>query len=212
MDGSLPMLGLGTESTWDDIREEVQQEMSARDVEIIDEITHPTTTTTDATSIETLSKVRTALDEIIEKTPTQQQQQQQTQAQQSSEQTTTFQKAKSAILMLARIFNALPMFSYEVAKRAGVSERTARAALVFATVGDYFVPVVFSAAVVVTATIIRPAAPVDVTLDLIRGIRSRVSDIARITGSVPPPPPPSVVPPQPQQSPTPPWPAVEDWH
>ena len=63
--------------------------------------------------------------------------------------------------MLARIFNALPMFSYEVAKRAGVSERTARAALVIATVGDYFVPVMFSAAVVVTATIIRPAPPVE---------------------------------------------------
>ena len=193
MDGSLPLLGFGCESTWDDIREEATREIGEKEIKMIEEITKVAETTPEATSVETLSKVRAALDEIVEKniqvsiaapsTSTTTTTTTTEQVSSSSSTSSGIQKAKSALLTLARVINALPMFSYEVAKRAGVSERTARAALVFATVGDYFIPVVFSAAVVVTATIIRPSSPVDTVTDLIRGIRSRVVEIARNTGS-----------------------------
>eukprot|EP00727_Mastigamoeba_balamuthi_P007206 m51a1_g3105 hypothetical protein (388) ;mRNA; f:126433-128435 len=87
-------------------------------------------------------------------------------------------KAKSAALAVARVVNALPFFSYEVAKRTGLGEEAARAALLVATVGDYFVPVVFSAAVIVASTAVRPMAPVEAVRDIVAALRAKVATAA----------------------------------
>eukprot|EP01105_Mastigella_eilhardi_P018887 TRINITY_DN4408_c0_g1_i2.p3 TRINITY_DN4408_c0_g1~~TRINITY_DN4408_c0_g1_i2.p3 ORF type:complete len:112 (-),score=37.75 TRINITY_DN4408_c0_g1_i2:71-406(-) len=111
--------------------------------------------------------------------------------------------------MVARVVNFLPMLSYEVARRTGLGENVARSALVLATVGDSFVPCVFSVGVIAASAIVRPMAPVETVQDALRSIRTKVDHLQQRKQlqreSTPQP----EKPPQPEQ---PPQPEREDWY
>ncbi|KAH3756387.1 hypothetical protein Pelo_11807 [Pelomyxa schiedti] len=89
------------------------------------------------------------------------------------------QNVKSALVSVMKIANALPFVAYEVAKRTGLGENVAMSALVIATVGDCFIPTVFSLGVIVTSTIVRPMAPVEALRDAIATLSTNFNKVVQ---------------------------------
>lgn len=100
--------------------------------------------------------------------------------------------ARKAIKALQVIGNSFPTLAGEVVKEAGGGPKTAKAAMVLATVGDLTIPgvPVASAVIIVAATIKNPAAPFRVgkrlvgsAIEKVKARRGKVSASARTYGS-----------------------------